>query len=411
MEQHNHSQIEAQPEVVLSQPAKAAVTVTVPQVQCLNTSIQRPTVPPLKPNQKQPRKPKRWIKGLGLLALMICVSLASVHIYTALTGGSGESRAIAKVYRNNLPSVVLITSEFSESTTDKTPNSGTGSGVIVQLDNPSTPHPLIVTNAHVVQDAKHITVTLHSGLEVTATLQGLDENTDLAVLRIEQDDLPALKFAGTRRMQRLLPGETAIVIGNPLGAELAETMTVGVISATRRGVEVGSSIVEMLQTDASVSPGNSGGPMFDTHGNIIGIITSKVVEEGAEGIGFALPADLANKIVNELAMYGSVVSRPMMGITVQSMDQAAVDYYKDTYGEIYQVGVIVKEINQGNNAWNAGLRVGDKILKFEGYDIETVHQVNYLKEQRKIGDTVTMVVERNGQKLELHFQLEGVKTN
>ena len=403
MEQHNPSS-HIQPEVVLSQPAKAAVTVEVPRSQAPVSAVQGPTVPPLKSKGNKSRKSKRWLKALGLLALMICVSLASVHTYIALTGGNGESRAISKVYQNNLPSVVLITAEFP----GKDATSGTGSGVIVQLDNPTTPHPLIVTNAHVVKDATRITVTLHSGLELAAKLEGLDENTDLAVLRIEADDLPTAKFASKQRMQRLLPGETAIVIGNPLGAELAETMTVGVISSTFRGVEVGSSIVEMLQTDASVSPGNSGGPMFDVHGNIIGIITSKVVEEGAEGIGFALPAVLAKKIVTEIAMYGSVVSRPMMGITVQSMDQATVDYYKDTYGEIYQVGVIVKEINQGNNAWKAGLRVGDKILKFEGYDINTVNQVNYLKEKCSIGDTVTMVVERDGKEIELRFQLEGL---
>ncbi len=407
MEQQRNASVHTEPQVVLSQPAKAVSAVEPAPRPQYTPSSQGPTVPALGKQKKSAGgKGKRLLKWLALLALMVCVSLGSIYAFVTL---GGEGAVISTVYKNALPSVVLITSEFSGQTPDKEPNSGTGSGVIVRLDDASLPHPLIVTNAHVVQGASRITVTLHSGQELGARLVGLDENTDLAVLRIDADDLPAVRFAGMRRMNRLRAGETAIVIGNPLGAELADTMTVGVISATGRGVEVGSSIVEMLQTDASVSPGNSGGPMFDIHGDIIGIITSKVIENGAEGIGFALPADLAEKIVTELALYGRVISRPMMGITVQSMDQATVDYYKDTYGEIYEVGIIVKEINEGNNAWKAGLRVGDKVLQFDGYDVKTANQVNYLKEQHRIGDTVTMVVERNGEKIELSFKLEGVK--
>lgn len=397
------------PQVVFSQPGKAVATVeAAPAPKYAPAKKQVPTVPALgKPGRKS--RKRVWLRALGLLLLMVCVSVASIHAYVSLTGGMNEGQKIAKVYQNALPSVVLISSEYPGKGDDKQPDSSTGSGVIVKLDNAAIPHPLIVTNAHVVQGASRITVTLHSGKKLDATLEGLDENTDLAVLRIKADDLPSVRFASNRRMNRLRTGETAIVIGNPLGEELADTLTVGVISTTCRGVEVGSTIVEMLQTDASVSPGNSGGPMFDVQGNIIGIITSKVIEEGAEGIGFALPADLVKKTITELALYGSVVSRPMMGITVQAMDQATVDYYKDTYGEIYEVGVIVKEINQGNNAWKAGLRVGDKILEFEGREVYTANQVNYLKEQLKIGDTVTMKVLRNGQEIELRFQLEGAK--
>lgn len=405
MEQHTPSSHMTH-EVVLTQPPQAAVTVPAPAAPSAVPAKPAPTVPPLG-GAKQKKNPtgrgKRLLKCLGLLALMVCVSLASVHIYVAAGGAVNESAAISDVYQQALPSVVLITSTFSSNGPEASAGTGTGTGVILARDG------IIATNAHVVQDAASVMVTLHTGEEYPAQLLGLDENTDLAVLKINATGLKAAGFASDARMGRLKVGDTAIVIGNPLGAELADTLTVGVISAIDRGVEVGASIVEMLQTDASVSPGNSGGPMFDLSGNIIGIITSKMVEEGAEGLAFAVPADLAENIVTELALYGSVISRPMMGITVQSMDQAAVDYYKDTYGEIYQVGIIVKEINQGNNAWNAGLRVGDKILQFEGYDVTTVNQVNYLKEQCRIGETVTMLIERDGQQIELRFQLEGAK--
>lgn len=401
MEQHNHLHTDRQPQVVLSQPAKAAVTVEAPEVSAVLTAKKTPTVPPLPP--RKGKKGQRLLKALGLLALMFCVSLASVHAYISLTGVTDDSAAISGVYQQALPSVVLISSEFPGQTPDSQTDSGTGTGVI--LDSKG----IIVTNAHVVQDATNIRVTLHSGKEYQAQLLGLDENTDLAALKINATELKAAKLAHPTRMWQLKVGDTAIVIGNPLGAELADTLTTGVISAIDRGVEVGSSIVEMLQTDASVSPGNSGGPIFDRNGAVIGIITSKIVEEGAEGLAFAVPADLAADVIDQLITYGYVAKRPMMGITVQSMDQATVDYYKDTYGEVYQVGIIVKEINQGNNAWNAGLRVGDKILEFDGFEVKTVNQVNYLKEQHSIGDSVTMVIEREGQQITLTFQLEGAK--
>ena len=396
MEQSRHSNLEHQPEVVLSQPAKAISVIKEAPVSAAPRAQRR--------GKKARFSKHALLKGLCLLLTMLLVSLGSIHTYVALTGGSLESRAIAKVYQNALPSVVLIT---AESGMGETASSGTGSGVIVQLDQGVKAKSYIVTNAHVIEGATRVTIMLHSGEEVRATVEGIDENTDLALLSIPMSNLPAASFASDKAMRNLRAGDTAIVIGNPLGVELSESMTVGVISTVGRGVEVGSSIVEMLQTDAAVSPGNSGGPMFDVHGNIIGIITSKVIKNGAEGIGFAVPADLTKRIVGELAAYGKVMSRPMMGITIQVMDQATVDYYKETYGEIYQIGMIVKEINQGNNAWQAGLRVGDKILKFNGFDVTNANQVNYLKERLKIGDTVTLTVERGGQTMELSFRLEG----
>lgn len=404
MEQHHNDLLHNQPEVVLSQPAKATSTVEQAPAPRFSSAGKVPTVPPLGKQKKAPRrKGNRLLKALGLLALMICVSILSVHAYIAISGVTDESTAIAKVYRKSLSSVALITSEFAGEKPEDPPDSGTGTGMIY------TSHGYIITNAHVVQDALRIMVTLYSGEEYTAQLVGLDENTDIAVLKISAKGLQTAQFASPKRMQRLKVGDTAIVIGNPLGAELTDTLTAGVISSTHRGVEVGSSIVEMLQTDASVSPGNSGGPMFDLNGRVIGIITSKVIEEGAEGIGFAVPADLAQNIAKELISYGRVVSRPMLGITVQSMDQEAVDYYKDTYGEIYEVGMIVTEVTPGSCAEAGGVQVGDKILAFDGYDIRTVNQLNYLKEGLAIGEKVSMKVERNGVQLQLSIVLTGAQ--
>ena len=400
MDEYNALHSHNQPQVMLSQPAKAAPTVVeLPRVAEAPAKA-APTVPPIA--KKQRKKHPRLKKALGLLLLVACTALLSIHLYDVLVG-TDESAAIGKVYQDALPSVVLISAEFPGTTPDASSDSGTGSGVIIRSDG------VIVTNAHVVKDATAIAVTLHTGRVYPATLLGLDESTDLAVLKIEAKGLATSRFANTPRMWRLRVGETAIVIGNPLGAELTSTLTVGVISAVDRPVETEGSIVEMLQTDAAVSPGNSGGPMYDTDGRIIGIITSKVVKDGAEGLGFAIPADVAAGIIDELILHGRVASRPMLGVTVQVMDQETVDYYKDTYGEIYQVGIIVTQITPGSAVERAGLQLGDKILKFNGFDIKNANELNYLKEQCGIGQTATLTIDRDGTEMTLTFKLESAR--
>ncbi len=382
--EHLHSHI--QPQVVLSQPAKAAPTVV--ELAPAKAPAQKrscPTVPPLG-KQKRGKKHSRLWKALGLIFLTACTSLLSVYLYATLAGPD-ESAAISNVYHKALPSTVLISAEFPGETPDAPTENGTGSGAVLASNG------LIVTNAHVVQDAVKITVTLNSGKEYPARLVGLDENTDLAVLKIDAKGLKPAKFAKTLRMRRLQAGETAIAVGNPLGAELSQTLTVGVLSAVGRGVEVGGSVVEMLQTDAAVSPGNSGGPLYDIHGQVIGIITSKVVKEGAEGIGFALPADLVQKIAAELVEHGRVVSRPMLGVTVQTREN----------------GLFVIEITPGSAIERAGLLLEDRIVSFNGYPIESVNWLNYLKEQCDIGQEVILTVERDGRNLDLTFKLEGAK--
>lgn len=400
MDEHNDLHTHNQPQVMLSQPAKAAPTVVeLPRVANVPKKA-APTVPPI--TKKQRKQHPRLTKALGLLLLVACTALLSIHLYDVLVG-TDESDAIAKVYDKALPSVVLISAEFPGTTPEEATDSGTGSGVIIRSDG------VIVTNAHVVKDAISISVTLHTGRVYPATLLGLDESTDLAVLKIEAKGLATSRFANTPRMWRIRAGETAIVIGNPLGAELTSTLTVGIISAVDRPVETDGSIVKMLQTDAAVSPGNSGGPMYDTNGRIIGIITSKVVKDGAEGLGFAIPADVAEGIIDELILHGRVASRPMLGVTVQVMDQATVDYYKDTYGEIYQVGIIVTQITSGSAVERAGLQLGDKILKFNGFEIENANELNYLKEQCGIGQTATLTIDRDGTEMTLTFKLEGAQ--
>lgn len=368
-------------EVVLSKPAPAVSGVQPapkPQFSAASSSV-----PPLSGKKKR-RKPGIFLRGLKLLVLILCTSLLSLQLFHLF---GSDSAATNRVYRNNLPSVVLITAEASADGT--TFSGGTGTGVILSRDG------RIATNAHVVNGASRITVTLHSQKVLTAEVLGIDENTDLAVLKIDARGLQPAKLASSARIQRLRIGDAAIVIGNPLGTELTDTLTTGVISAVDRAVEVGASIVGMLQTDAAVSPGNSGGPLFDAQGQVIGIITSKVVEDGAEGIGFAIPADFATRILDELTEYGYVRSRPMLGVVVQTSPD--------------NPGIFVKEINEGNNAWLAGLRTGDRILQFDGYDVQTANQVNFLKEQHKIGDTVTMKILRDGKELLLQFRLEGAK--
>lgn len=362
------------------------------------------------------RKHRRplW-RSLGLVAaallLTVTVSLTSVTCYIwylekngvslpqtspvfdpddsifNVTGG-GERMSVSAVYQRALPWVVSFT---CESPSEGLPRGKTGvsvsygTGVILTSDG------YVLTNAHVVEGADRIRVTTHGGTRYDATVVGSDESTDIAVVKIDASGLSAAEFGDSTRV---LVGQTAIVIGNPLGTNLAETLTVGVISATERTVTLNSTIMTLIQTDASVSPGNSGGPLLNSQGQIVGIINSKVSEDDVEGIGFAIPANTALSVAQDFMDYGYIASRPMLGITVQSMDQETADYYKETYGEEYAVGITVTEVSPGSCAETGGVQVGDKILAFNGTAVNNAGELNYLKEKCQVGDTVILTVER-----------------
>ena len=183
-----------------------------------------------------------------------------------------------------------------------------------------------MTNAHVVDGVTRINITLFDGSEYQATLVGSDTNTDIAVVKIDANNLPAAVFADSSSVKI---GDSAYVVGNPLGAELAFSFTCGHISSARREIAIEDTLMSLMQIDAAVNPGNSGGPPANAQGHIIGVINAKIVEEDVEGIGFAIPSNTALAIASELITHGYVASRPMLGITVESVQYDYAILYKD----------------------------------------------------------------------------------
>ncbi|MBQ2865717.1 MAG: trypsin-like peptidase domain-containing protein [Clostridia bacterium] len=269
-----------------------------------------------------------------------------------------------------------------------------GSGVILSSDG------YIMTNAHVVDGVTRITVELYDGRTYDGYVVGADTNTDVAVVKINETGLAAATFADSNSV---VIGDEAYVVGSPLGPELAFSMTCGYISSVNREIAIEDTLMSLLQVDAAVNPGNSGGPMADSNGYIIGIVNAKMVDEDVEGIGFAIPANTALSIASELIKYGKVASRPMLGITVESIQYEYAIIYKD------QAGITVTEVGAGTCAEKAGIQVGDKITHFNGVEVWCNAQLNFQKEKYKIGDTVTVTVERDGKSIDLTVTLEGSK--
>ena len=260
----------------------------------------------------------------------------------------------------------------------------TGSGVVI------TTQGHVVTNYHVVEGASDVQV-LWQGQYLKAEIVGVDELTDLAVLRVLEDvELPAVKMGNA---QDVRVGDWAIVIGNPLGKQFADTVTVGVVSALNREIE-DSSIVKMLQTDAAINSGNSGGGMFNTRGELIGIPSLKFSSSGSrkiasiEGIAMAIPMDVVQPIVNSLIQYGKV-TRPKLGISVMTLRGSV----EPTEGRI-PAGVYVSAVTEGGAAQIAGIKPDDIIIRIDGSRVTLHTDLTNLIAMKQPGDTITLTVYR-----------------
>ena len=358
---------------------------------------------------------KRRSPGKVILALVLAVCLvAGVSVasisgyvwYTGQNGGGGSTKTVdggekiiytlakeegalttQEVFVKASPWVVAITaqsqSRFGVSTS-------TGTGIIMQSDG------YIITNNHVIDGASEITVRLNGGDEYPATVVGSEAQTDIAVLKIAATGLEAAEFG---KSSELVVGDTAIVIGNPLGLTFADTLTQGIVSSTEREVQIDQYMMSLIQIDAAVNPGNSGGPLLNSRGQVVGVVNAKVSRDDVEGIGFAIPIDKALDIANDLIQYGYVASRPMLGITVQSITEDQAYYYG------YEAGITVTDITTGSPAELGGMKVGDKIVAFNGVEVSTSDELNFQKNKCSIGDTVTITVERDGSRLDLTITL------
>ena len=268
---------------------------------------------------------------------------------------------------------------------------GAGSGVIISEDG------YIVTNNHVVNNATSLKVTTTDGTEFDAKIIGTDSQTDLAIIKIDAQKLQAATLGDSDTLQ---VGDPAIAIGNPLG-ELGGTVTTGIISATDRQITIDNETMTLLQTDAAINPGNSGGGLFNSDGNLIGIVNAKESSTGIEGLGFAIPITPAKDVITELMQNGSVTSRPALNVSLYdytSNNQAQNSKYKD--------GCYIVQIVRNGAADKAGLKQNDRIISFGGQDIHSTSDVKAILKKHKIGDTLKIVVERNSKKVEVEITLQ-----
>ena len=269
---------------------------------------------------------------------------------------------------------------------------GTGSGVIYDKKG------LIVTNNHVVEGAQEIVVSLSDGRSVPGQVLGVDAATDLAVVKIDADNLTVATFGDS---DQIMVGEPAIAIGNPLGLEFRGSVTAGVISALNRSIDLGERKFKLIQTDAAINPGNSGGALVNADGEVIGINSAKIAVSGVEGIGFAIPINAAKPIIADLEKQGHV-SRPYLGVSLVDKDIA------ERYGidVDLQGGIYIIKVAGGGPAWKAGLRTNDIITKFDGEKISSVSDLRDKIAAKGIGATVNLTVMRSGNEMNVDVKLE-----
>ena len=262
------------------------------------------------------------------------------------------------------------------------PTEQAGSGVIID------PRGYIVTNNHVVEGATSITVSIPDGRSFDATLVGTDPLTDLAVVKIEGSNLPTVDFGDSSRLK---VGQWVVAIGNALALEGGPTVTAGVISALGRTIDAGSgwTLYDVIQTDAAINPGNSGGPLINLEGEVIGINTAKISSVDVSGVGFAVSADTARPVVEELITKG-YVTRPYLGITVVTVTSAIARNYDLAVSE----GAMIYQMSPNTPASDAGLLPGDVIIALDGEKITNADGLILAIRAHNVGDTITITYAR-----------------
>ena len=383
------------------------------------------TPPPAQPQNAAPAAPKKPKKNAGkaaksIVALVLAAAMGFMGGFVGARFGDGGSKVViqqversgssaadsesaaggtsvssgmttAQVAKTVSPSVVVITTEqvvysqwswYGQSQVE----SGAGSGVIISSDG------YILTCDHVVSGASNITVTI-GDKDYPASIVGEDSTSDIAVIKIEADGLtPAI----VGDSDKLAVGDNVLAVGNPLG-ELGGTVTSGIVSALNRSVSIQSSsavnTMSLIQMDASVSPGNSGGGLFNMNGELVGIVNAKSSSSDAEGLGFAIPINDAIKVAQDLLENGYVTGRPYMGITYLAVTdaQTAAQLGVNAYG-IYVVDVV-----SGGPADKAGLKAGDRIISIDNTEVAQKTDLGTLMQEHSAGDTLSITVARDGQ--------------
>lgn len=373
------------------------------------------------PNKKQNIIGSKVIATVGKGALAVLCGFGGAWLYSAQSGSTGKTvvyqttesgsskttsvsnekggsgLTVAEAAAKAAPSTVEIQTEITQQSYGMfggtyTTNAA-GSGVIISKDG------YIVTNNHVIDGAQKITVKTSDGTEYDAKLVGTDAKSDIAVLKVDANDLTPAALGDSSKIS---VGDTAITIGNPLGT-LGGTVTDGIISATSRELVVNNESMKLIQTNATINSGNSGGGLFDGNGNLIGIVQSKdsgTSSSGAtiEGIGFAIPVNDAMEVAEQLIKNGKVTDRATLGVYLQTLT---------TQQGNYTPGVYVTNVIDGSGAQAAGLKAYDKIVGADGKEVSSYPDLSAILKTKKPGDTIDLTIDRDGNQIQVTVTLTG----
>lgn len=318
------------------------------------------------------------------------VDMIQSGTYTSSDDKPSEDKTYSakEIYENNVESVVSIVTKYTNAT-------GYGTGFIISEDG------YIVTNYHVVDGADACYVTLYNDEQYTAEIIGYEDSNDIAVIKIEpKGEIHSLVYGNS---SELLVGDPVYVIGNPLG-DLTFTLTDGVVSALNRLIETDEGIlINMFQTNAAVNSGNSGGPVFDEHGYVVGIASAKYASSSIEGLSFCIPIDDVRSMIDEIINIGYVSGKPLMGVSV-------CDREVSTYGFIQSTrsinGAKIVAVGEGSAAEKYGLKTGDIIVKANGEDVTSVSSLKTILSKFRSGYAITITVNRDGEQVDLLLILD-----
>ena len=313
---------------------------------------------------------------------------------TAPSNGDTQQDAglpLQDIYSNTIESVVSITCGSPSGTTS-------GTGVIVASNG------YIVTNCHVVEDAKSISVLLSDQRTLPASIVGTDPVSDLAVIYVDAEDLEAATFATSEGIR---VGDSVCAIGDPLGSDLRGTMTNGIVSAINRDITTGGRTMTLIQTNAALNSGNSGGPLIDRFGHIIGINTMKIGDQmnaaGVEGLGFAIPSSTVVDVISQILDQGYVSGRPTMGISGEPVSALYQYYYR------LPAGLYLNVVIEGSDAAVQGLAPGDILISLNGKAVTCEEELTEFLYGCQVGDTVEAVIYRNKTKYTVTLTIEEAK--
>ena len=351
-----------------------------------------------------------FVLGAGLMFAFAALASNSNILVRKVTSENVKTTTLEEVsdlkaaINNVYESVIYI-----EVTGDR--GSSSGSGFVYKVDDKNG---YILTNYHVIEGGKKYIITFSDGEEAEASLVSGDEYYDIAILKVNKNKIKKVATLGDSSTLEL--GDTVFTVGAPLGKEYMGTITKGIVSGINRMVSVGLSsgdyLMEVIQTDASINSGNSGGPICNIKGEVIGITSSKLIGSGVEGMGFAIPINTVNEMINNIES-GATLTRPYLGVQLADLTNtfALQYYYNIKISSDVEFGAVLSLVEDGMPAQKAGLKVGDVIIEIDGEKVEDVSHFKYKLYKHKVGDKVIVKYYRDNKLLETTIELtESVKS-